>query len=70
MENKECQSLLQKNTRLGKYFELDDSFICAGGKKGVDTCRGDGGSALVCKNNGGPWYQVNNFRKMSQMPSG
>jgi len=58
VENKECQSLLQKNTRLGQYFELDDSFICAGGKKGVDTCRGDGGSALVCKNTGGPWYQA------------
>ena len=59
MENEKCEKLLQDNTRLGEFFELDDSFICAGGKKGVDTCKGDGGSALVCKNQGQPWYQVN-----------
>lgn len=35
--NDECQKRL-RNTRLGTYFELDNSFICAGGEKGVDAC--------------------------------
>lgn len=42
-----CQSSL-RTTRLGKYFLLHDSFVCAGGKRGIDTCQGDGGSPLVC----------------------
>lgn len=42
-----CQSKL-RNTRLGKHFVLDRSFICAGGEPGKDTCKGDGGSPLVC----------------------
>ncbi|XP_014488938.1 PREDICTED: serine protease 42-like isoform X3 [Dinoponera quadriceps] len=42
-----CQDTL-RTTRLGKYFVLDKSFICAGGELGKDTCKGDGGSPLVC----------------------
>ncbi|XP_035724182.1 phenoloxidase-activating factor 2-like isoform X2 [Vespa mandarinia] len=42
-----CQNTLRQ-TRLGKYFVLDKTFICAGGEKGKDTCKGDGGSPLVC----------------------
>lgn len=42
-----CQNTL-RTTRLGKYFVLDASFICAGGEVGKDTCKGDGGSPLVC----------------------
>lgn len=42
-----CQNTL-RSTRLGKYFVLDRSFICAGGESGKDTCKGDGGSPLVC----------------------
>lgn len=42
-----CKRALRK-TRLGSRYELDESFICAGGEIGKDTCRGDGGSPLVC----------------------
>ena len=43
----ECQDKLRL-TRLGKRFNLDNSFMCAGGLGGKDTCKGDGGSPLVC----------------------
>jgi len=42
-----CQNAL-RTTRLGQYFNLHESFLCAGGIRGVDTCKGDGGSPLVC----------------------
>ncbi|CAG9765337.1 unnamed protein product [Ceutorhynchus assimilis] len=45
--NKKCQEQLRR-TRLGEFFELHSSFICAGGVPGKDTCKGDGGSFLVC----------------------
>ncbi|KAK9881107.1 hypothetical protein WA026_014453 [Henosepilachna vigintioctopunctata] len=37
-----------RETRLGSFFTLHRSFICAGGERGKDTCTGDGGSPLVC----------------------
>ncbi|XP_061515729.1 phenoloxidase-activating factor 2 [Anopheles gambiae] len=42
-----CQRALRM-TRLGRRFKLHESFLCAGGEKGRDTCKGDGGSPLVC----------------------
>jgi len=47
-----CEDQL-KTTRLGERFKLDNSFLCAGGVKGKDTCRGDGGSPLVCPSKAG-----------------
>ena len=33
----QCQNSL-RTTRLGKYFKLHESFMCAGGVDGIDTC--------------------------------
>lgn len=44
----QCQRALRK-TRLGDRFKLHESFVCAGGRKGEDSCKGDGGSPLVCR---------------------
>jgi hypothetical protein len=55
-----CQEELRK-TRLGRYFNLHDSFICAGGEADKDTCQGDGGSPLVCpisQNEPSRYYQT------------
>ena len=30
-------------------FTVTDKMLCAGRKDGIDTCSGDGGSALMCK---------------------
>ena len=59
MPRNTCQSNL-RTTRLGKYFELHESFICAGGEKDKDTCKGDGGSPLVCpiSDQSGRFYQA------------
>lgn len=45
----ECKQQLRR-TQLGQYYQLHPSLVCAGGgKKGEDTCDGDGGSPLICK---------------------
>ena len=58
VENQECQNLLRKNTRLGHFFELDKSFMCAGGQENSDTCQGDGGGPLTCRGSDGSWVQA------------
>ncbi|XP_054082409.1 phenoloxidase-activating factor 2-like [Zeugodacus cucurbitae] len=54
-----CKANLRK-TRLGRFFHLDQSLICAGGEEGKSTCKGDGGSPLVCPNPNNPkrYYQA------------
>jgi len=53
-----CEEQLRE-TRLGNFFELDTtSFICAGGKKDVDMCTGDGGSPLMCETGDGSFVQA------------
>lgn len=47
-----CQEQLRK-TKLGSNFTLDpQSFLCAGGEKGNDTCSRDSGSSLFCETGG------------------
>lgn len=44
----ECENALRYQTKLGKFFRLHSSAICAGGERGKDACEGDGGAGLYC----------------------
>ncbi|CAL4116731.1 unnamed protein product [Meganyctiphanes norvegica] len=53
-----CEAQLQ-TTRLGAGFDLDtNSFVCAGGEPGKDSCSGDGGAPLVCEGSDGRFAVV------------
>ena len=60
-----CEEKLRE-TRLTRFFELDHSFTCAGGNKGVDLCTGDGGGPLVCprKSNPNQYVQVSTAKRI------
>ncbi|OWR50836.1 serine proteinase protein 1, partial [Danaus plexippus plexippus] len=53
VEASDCESRY-KRTVLSSAYVLDKTLMCAGGEQGVDTCRGDGGSPLVCPIKGQP----------------
>lgn len=44
----DCETALRFQTKLGRYFRLHTSAICAGGERGKDACEGDGGAGLYC----------------------
>lgn len=44
----ECENALRYQTKLGRFFRLHASAICAGGERGKDACEGDGGAGLYC----------------------
>lgn len=54
-----CEQMLRRTERLGQFFNLDDSLMCAGGER-RDTCKGDGGSPLFCEipHDKGRFYQT------------
>jgi secreted trypsin-like serine protease len=49
-----CERQFQQN-RLGPRFRLHESFVCAGGEEGKDSCSNDGGSPLVCSRSDGSY---------------
>lgn len=57
VERDECSNKY-RTTRLGRRFNIHKSHICAGGSEGIDTCRGDGGSPLICMPHGEPYYKL------------
>jgi len=57
VDREDCQTRL-RSTKLGQYFQLHGSFICAGGEASRDTCRGDGGGPLICQAATGQFFQV------------
>lgn len=52
-----CERQLQ-NTQVGSRFRLHQSFICAGGEEGLDSCLHDGGSPLVCPDASGSFKLI------------
>ncbi|XP_045781896.1 phenoloxidase-activating factor 2-like [Maniola jurtina] len=57
LTHQQCQAKY-RNSRLGSYFILDKSFLCAGGEQGRDVCSGDGGFPLMCPVENGDRFAV------------
>lgn len=49
VSRQDCELALRYQTKLGKFFRLHSSAICAGGERGKDACEGDGGAGLYCQ---------------------
>ena len=61
VDHDECEATLRERGA-GPFFILPESVTCAGGKKGVDACSGDGGGALICPDaTRMTYYQVSTF---------
>ena len=60
--NEQCQEALRSKTRLPSIWKLHESFLCAGGIEGKDTCEGDGGGPLVCRGKDDPNRFVHSIR--------
>ena len=56
----ECETRMRSTERFKKKagFRIHNSWLCIGGEKGSDTCKGDGGSPHVCKTSKNRWVQV------------
>ena len=57
----ECKDRIEsalKRKGLGSQFNVQPGEICAGGELGHDSCKGDGGSPLVCQAEDGRWHVV------------
>lgn len=44
--------------KIGKKYKVHSTHLCAGGVKGKDTCKGDGGSPLVCLQEKERYYKL------------
>merc|ERR1711953_873089 len=55
----ECEAKFRAHERFsGKNFRVHPSWLCVGGEKDSDTCKGDGGSPHVCFNKKNQYVQV------------
>lgn len=59
IDRRNCEERL-RSTRLGQFYTLDSSLMCAGGGGNGDTCKGDGGLPLFCEipHSKGRFYQT------------
>ena len=59
VEKAECEAKFTAHPRAkGRQFRIHESWLCVGGEPGSDTCKGDGGSPHVCKDEDGRFVQV------------
>ncbi|XP_058065543.1 inactive CLIP domain-containing serine protease A8-like [Anopheles bellator] len=54
LPREKCETMLRAS-RLGPFFKLHSSVICAGGERDLDMCTGDGGSPLACRTSAGKY---------------